>query len=138
MALEAKRTYLMVVDTIEPIVSSQKKTPGLKLRLVVHAGPQKGESLVDRIYYTGKKKSDWKKADFLKATGEKTLGNTDAISLMEKFTGKKLMVRTMLEEGRTAEDGSKYDDQIRIGAFITPENDSNNASDTSSTGEVPF
>ena len=137
MALEAKRTYLMVIDTIEPVVSSQKKTPGLKLRLVVAAGPNKGDSLIDRIWYTGKKKSDWKKADFLKATGEKSLGNTDAISLMEKFTGKKLMVRTSLEEGRTAEDGSKYDDQIRIGSFITNDDDTNSG-DTSSDSEVPF
>jgi hypothetical protein len=140
MALEAKRTYLCVVDTIEPIVSSVKGTPGLKLRLVVSAGPDKGTSLTDRIYYTGKKKSDWKKTDFLLACNEKSLGKTDAISLMEKFTGKKVLVRTAWEEGRTAEDGTEYEGQIRIGGFQVSAQSAAPTSDSSTPDntEVPF
>ena len=60
-------TYLFEIDSVKPVESKQKKTPGLEVSMRSIAGDTKGKSIKDTIWRT--KGTAWKINDFLSAPG---------------------------------------------------------------------
>lgn len=137
-------TYLFEIDSVKPVTSKQKQTPGLEVSMRSIAGETKGQSLRDTIWRT--KGTTWKINDFLNATGADSIPS-DTISLYETFNGKCIEVRMGVEEGRKDEKtGVKYDDRNRVKKFVGPvtgtpsiSNDVPTAADENeNSGDVPF
>lgn len=111
-------TYLFEIDSVKPVESKQKKTPGLEVSMRSIAGETKGKLMKDTIWRT--KGTTWKINDFLNATGADSIPS-DTISLYEAFNGKRIEVRMGIEEGREDEKtGVKYDDRNRVKKFVGP------------------
>ena len=115
ITVEAGRTYLCSIDTAIPGVSKQG-TPRVTFDFVVIAGDRKGAHLREDFYLSTKAK--WKITSLLEAVDEKSLGEREAVALMEKFSGKQLMIRTKEEPGRVDEKtGTEYPARVRAGSF---------------------
>ena len=115
--VEAGRTYLCSIDTAIPGVS-KSGTPRVTFDFVVIAGERKGAHLREDFYLSTKAK--WKIQSLLEAIDETSLGEREAVQLMEKFSGKKLMVRTKEEPGRVDEaTGTEYPARVRASNFMS-------------------
>ena len=137
LKFENNSTYIMKVDSVKHVTSSNKNTPGVEVTLVSAAGSTKGNRLFDTIWLT--KGTKWKIDSFLNATGVAKLPQ-DSLALYETFNGKLIEIRAAIEEGRVDEKtGVKYDDRNRVGSFVGPVA-GGNATPNKAGGseEVPF
>ena len=134
--VEAGRTYLCSIDTAVPGVS-KSGTPRVTFDFVVIAGDKKGAHLREDFYLSTAAK--WKIQSLLDAVNEKALGEREAVALMEKFSGKKLMIRTKLEDGRVDEaTGTEYPARVRASGFSSAGTDSQTVSNPKGSEEIPF
>lgn len=113
---EHNRTYLVKIDTVTSVVSKKKETPGFRVSVVGSAGEVDGERLTDTVWVTEKTK--WKMQNLLRAAGVTALPARDEITLFKTFSGKEVLIKTILEKGRENELGGTYPDAIRIGNFL--------------------
>ena len=114
-SVQAGRTYLCTIDSVLP-GQSKSGTNKVTFSFIVTAGDAKNAILREDFYLTTK--SQWKVKALLDALGMKKLGDRDAASLMNNFSGKQLLIRTKEEAGRVDEEtGTEYPSRVRASSF---------------------
>ena len=113
-SVQAGRTYLCTIDSV--LGQSKSGTNKVTFSFIVTAGDAKNAILREDFYLTTK--SQWKVKALLDALGMKKLGDRDAASLMNNFSGKQLLIRTKEEAGRVDEEtGTEYPSRVRASSF---------------------
>lgn len=134
-------THLFKIDSIEHVVSSKKKTPGLQVTLICEAGGKeesRGKRIYDTIWLTAA--TSWKSGDFLGACKEDVIGPKDEVSLFRKFAGKIIKARPKLEAstGEDPKTGVPYPPRWKIGSYVNNSAKTVAEPNQAESGSVPF